>query len=118
MLLHRCIFYEKGNVDCASSGYVVNTFASFDYCQCFQNYIDQDGLFSCQLLQTKELQCNGPRGKSGIADLKMSDPAADIEDPDGGPDETDIDDESFRSGDQASTRNNPSSLFYSLSSSF
>ncbi len=41
---------------------------------------------------------HGSKGKSGLPVLKMSDPAADIEDPDGGPDETDIDDESFRSG--------------------
>ena len=40
---------------------------------------------------------HGSRGKTGHPDLKMSDPAADIEDPDGGPDETDIDDDSFRS---------------------
>jgi hypothetical protein len=41
---------------------------------------------------------HGSKGKSGLPVLKMSDPAAEIEDPDGGPDETDIDDESFRSG--------------------
>ena len=39
----------------------------------------------------------GGHSKSGVPDPKMSDPSMDLDDPDGGPEETDLDDESFRS---------------------
>jgi len=39
----------------------------------------------------------GGHSKSGLPDPKMLDPSMELDDPDGGPEETDLDDESFRS---------------------